>query len=350
MAVKSETKLEEIDFEVIDIGYGYVKRKASLTDDEVKKEKAVVAVLGQSLNSNQDLKGIDIINIDDVDYVVGDDVYKLGKKPITANEHTKRPLNIAYKVLALYAIAKSDNTNCERILFTGLPYQNLDEAHYIKEVFEKEHPIKLNGKDMTLNIVQSIVTSQGLGTYYTLVKQRGIEVLKKKILLVDLGFGTINYVPLNNGDIDAQTVKTNRDLGIQDAYKKIVDALNLEFKTNYKFYDVDDLLDNGVPLQDLEKGKTYEKINDRSYVKDALLTYATDVWNDIFDKYNTKFREDLDEIVFSGGTAQRVEPYIQEIKKHYCSTMEDSQNAQVLGYAEIAKKIEQESRKAAIQK
>lgn len=204
----------------------------------------------------------------------------------------------------------------------------------------------LNGREITLDIDETIVTSQGLGTFYTLVRQRGGSILQKKILLVDLGFRTINYLPINNGDIDAETVKTNRDLGIQDAYKKIADAINLEFKTNYKFYDVDDLLDKGVPTQDINKGRAFTNILDREYVKEALTAYSLDVWNDILDKYGDKYREELEEVVFAGGTSERVRDYLENNRKHYCTFVEEAQDAQVLGYRELLNKIEREREKA----
>lgn len=330
-----------------DIGYGYLKYPDDT--DRVIKEKAVVALLGESLNPGE-LKGVDIIEVDGVKYIVGADVYKLGRKPITANENINRAGNIAYKVLALYALAKTNDPSGEKITFlTGLPFQNLDEAENVKSLFQAKHEVVLNGQEITLDIDETIVTSQGLGTFYTLVRQRGGSILQKKILLVDLGFRTINYLPINNGDIDVETVKTNRDLGIQDAYKKIADAINLEFKTNYKFYDVDDLLDKGVPTQDINKGRSFTNILDREYVKEALTAYALDVWNDILDKYGDKYREELEEVVFAGGTSERVRVYLENNRKHFCTFVEEAQDAQVLGYRELLNKIEREREKASAQ-
>jgi hypothetical protein len=334
----TKTIATENEYEVFDIGYGYLKRPDSLDNEKVEKEKSVIGELGDSLNAD-DLKGIDIINVDGTNYVIGDDVYKLGKKPLTANNPTDRALQVAYKVLALYSIAKSKNTSVKRNVLTGLPYINLSEADQVKNLLEGEHTVVLNNKENVIIIEKVTVTSQGLGTYYYLVKKRGQDVLKKKILLVDLGFGTINYLPLNNGDIDKNTVKTNRDLGIQDAYKKIVEGINLEFKTNYKYYNVDDLLEYGVPIQDKDKGKTFTHILEKPYVTSAFTTYAKDVWTDIQDKYDTMYREGLDEIVFGGGTATRVERFLAENKVQYCSFMDNAQDAQVLGYVEIAKKL-----------
>lgn len=338
------TKVDVYSFRVVDIGYGYLKYPCV---DRVMKEKAVVALLGESLNHGE-LKGVDVIEVDGVKYIIGTNVYKLGRKPITANENVNRMKNVAYKVLALYALAKTSNQGSNKItLLTGLPFQNLDEADNVKKLFQAKHDVVLNNRHIQLDIDEVIVTSQGLGSFYTLIRQRGRTVLAKKILLVDLGFRTINYLPINNGDIDIETVKTNRDLGIQDAFKKIANDINLEFKTNYKFYDVDDLLDKGVPTQDINKGKGVNKIIDRDYVKRALATYATDVWTDFVDKYGDKYREELEEVIFSGGTSERVREYLESTRKHFCSFIEEAQDAQVLGYAEIASKIERERENSA---
>lgn len=287
-----------------------------------------------------------MISVDGLEYIVGDNVYKLGRKPITANENVRRAENIAYKVLAMYALAKTSQKSSETVsMVTGLPFQNMDEAELLKTVFEKTHELKLNGKDMNITVKDVFVVSQGLGSFYSLVRQRGNVIFRKKILLVDLGFRTVNYLPLNNGDIDADTVKTNRDLGIQAAYKRITDAVNLEFKSNFKYYEVDDLLDKGVPQQDKNSGIVYEPIIDRPYVKDALRMYARDVWTDILDKYDDRYRESLEEVVFSGGTAERVRDFLEEEKQHFCSIVEDSQDVQVLGYEEIAQQLELEESK-----
>ena len=329
-------------YRTADIGYGYLKYPTD--NGAVEKVKAVVALLGESLNPGE-LKGVDVFEVDGDAYIVGADVYKLGRKPITANENVNRADNIAYKVLALYALAKTHDPGAESITFlTGLPFQNLDESAKVSELFEREHTVKLNGRAIKLNVSKTVVMSQGLGSFYSLVRQRGYAALTKKILLVDLGFRTINYIPINNGDIDINAVKTNRDLGIQDAYKRIADAVNIEFKTNYKFYDVDDLLDTGVPTQDIEKGKTYTNIVERDYVVDALSSYARDVWTDFADKYGDSYREELEEVVFSGGTAERVQAHLLAARKHYCTFVEDAQDVQVLGYAEVAQKIDKQQR------
>lgn len=326
-------------YDVIDVGYGFVKIPDPQNKGQVVKTKAVIAQLGESLDGNN---SADIIEIDGIEYVVGSDVYDLNQKPITANDNEKRPELLAYKVLTLYGLAKFSSNTSEKIRFlTGLPYQNLDEADIIKKYFQTSHTVKLNGRELTLDIVEAVVTSQGLGTFYTLVAQRGSAVLSKKIIIIDLGFRTINYVPLSNGRIDKDTVQTNRDLGIQSAYKKIVNSINIEFKANFKFYDVDDLLDKGVPVQDKESGLRYESIKDRPYVIEALSVYAQDVWADFIDKYDDKYREGLDEVVFGGGTAERVRDYLQQHKQHFCSILDKPQDAQVLGYQEIARQLEE---------
>lgn len=323
---------------IADIGYGYLK---FLQDNGiVSKERAVVAKLGESLT---DVNIKNILTVDNEDYIIGNEVYGVSdRKPITANESVKRYENIAYKVLGLYSVAKNHGSNEDKItLITGLPYQNMDEAEQVKKLFQGVHKVKLNGVEMTLNIDRVGVVSQGLGSYYTLLSQRGNIVKSRKMLLVDLGFHTINYMPIDQGGISTNSVKTNRDLGIQAAYLKIVDEVNKEFKTSYKFHDVDRLLDDGVPVQDIDKGKQLIKINDRPYVHEALREYASEVWNDIFDKYNESYREDLEEIVFSGGTAQRVEHFLTETKRSFCTFMENPQDAQALGYFEIAKRIKE---------
>lgn len=338
--MKNAKTEKKVSYEVSDIGYGYLKIPDPNNPEKVIKIKAVVALLGESLNSDGDSK-IDVIEVDGVAYVVGDDVYKLGKNPITSHENLNRAQNIAYKVLALYGLAKYGRIDIDgKVGFlTGLPFQNLDEADTVKEVLQKEHTVIFNGKELKIALENVIVTSQGLGTFYSLAAQRGEKIFSKKILIGDLGFGTINWVPLNNGNIDKEFVKTNRDLGIQNAYKKIADAVNLEFKANYKFYDVDDLLDKGVPSQDIERGKFMIPILDRPYVVNAFTAYAQRVWADFEDKYDSKYREELDEVVFAGGTADRVQKYLLDVRKQYCSVMDNPQDAQVLGYQYISDRI-----------
>lgn len=320
-----------------DIGYGLLKE----TDGNgvVNKTRAVVGRLGDSIDQDHSNR-VDVIVIDGISYVVGDDVYKLGRNPIVANETVRRAQSEAYKVLAMYSLAKRHKEGEGSVsVITGLPYQNLDESDEIKTLLNGEHTFAFNGKELTLNVAETVVVSQGLGTYYILVKQRGGDIIIKRILIVDLGFKTINYLPIISGEIDALTVKTARELGIQSAYKKIADAINLEYKTDYKYYHIDDLLDHGVPRQDINTGKIFEPITDKQYVKDAFDEYAKSVWADLIDKYSGAFMDDLDEVVFGGGTADRVKTNLLEHKKHYCTIMDNAQDAQVLGYEEIAKKL-----------
>lgn len=320
-----------------DIGYGLVKEVD--LKGKVNKFRSVVGRLGDSIDMGNSVAA-DVIVIDGVSYVVGDDVYKLGRKPIVANETVSRAKEEAYKVLAMYSLAKRHQDNDGGVtVITGLPYQNLDEAEEVKAIFEGVHEVILNGTKLSIKVDQTIIVSQGLGTYYTLVKVRGSDIMSKRILITDLGFKTINYLPISGGEIDALTVKTSRELGIQSAYKKIADAVNLEYKTDYKYYHVDELLDVGVPRQDVDKGKYFECITEKPYVLEAFDEYAKSVWTDLIDKYSSAFLDDLDEVVFGGGTAERVKLHLLKFKKHYCSIMENAQDAQVLGYDEIIKKL-----------
>jgi hypothetical protein len=329
--IKQEGRL----FRTADIGYGYLKRIDA--EGKVKKEKAVVALRGESLVSSS----VDVINVDGQDYIVGDDVYRLGRRPILANDSKDRAETVAYKVLVLYALVKNYEP-CESItLVTGLPFQNLDEAPKLKKVFQDTHSVRLNGKEFTLNVDEVFVCSQGLGTFYNLVRQRGAVVLTKNRLIADLGYGTINYIPVKEGEIDVDAVKTNRDLGIQNAYRTIANAVNIDFKMNFNFYEVDDLLDRGVPQQDKNVGLTYVDINEKDYVVKALNQYAIDVWDDLMSKYGGKDHDQTSEVVFSGGTSKRVQKYLDAGRRHYCSFMDDAQDAQVLGYEVIAKKIKE---------
>ena len=331
------TKVNAKLFKTFDIGYGYLKFLAD--NGIVKKEKAVIALLGESLNEGELSKDIKIITVDGVDYIIGDGVYKLNRKPITANETENRANNIVYKVLGLYALAQSGIPAGEKAtILTGLPFMNMDEKEQVVKAFKGVHDIKLNGKAMQLNIEEVLVTPQGLGAFYSLLRQRGTKVLSKKFLLSDLGFHTINHLPIANGDINKETVYTNRDLGIQHAYKTIAAKVNLQFKKNYSFYDVDDLLDNGVEINDKE-GKRFEPIIDFDYVKEALRGYAKDVWEDVVNKYSGAELESFDEIIFSGGTAKRVETYLEEERKYYCSVLDDPQDAQVIGYDIMTKQL-----------
>ncbi|WP_336775372.1 ParM/StbA family protein [Paenibacillus sp. MMO-58] len=342
MAIKG--KIQKSKFKQIDIGYGYLKFTDK--DGKVRKEKAVVGVLGESL-SPAESRDVDIIKVDGIEYIIGDAVYKLGRKPLTANENAGRAANIAYKVLAIYALAKTHTTGEKVEIVTGLPYQNLDESDDVKALLTNEHSIELNGEEIIISVSRTSVCSQGLGTYFTIIRQRGGEILTRKILIVDLGFRTINYMPVNAGDIQEEMVRTNRELGIQNAYRVIVNAINKEFKTAFKYYEVDELLDVGVPRQDLDKGLYYENIKERPYVTAAFEQYAKEVWADIIDKYDEGYLEDLSEVIFAGGTADRVKLQLGQARKVFCSFIEDSQDAQVLGYVDVAKKIEEAAEAAA---
>lgn len=210
-----ENVKQEVEVSLVDIGYGYLKFIDN--SEKVQKTKSVVAERGDSLNG-QDAKAVDIITVDGVDYIVGEGVYNLNKQPIVANENVGRADNPAYKVLGLYAVAKTHPSGGKIVMFTGLPFQNMDEADQVKDLFKGTHDVVLNKKKIKLEIAAVLVSSQGLGTWYSLVKQRGAAILKKKSLLVDIGFRTVNYLPISFGDID----EGSRSNGQRAWYSKCV--------------------------------------------------------------------------------------------------------------------------------
>lgn len=319
-----------------DIGYGYLKEL--LVDGKVAKTRAVVGALGTSIVPSTDINA-DVITVDGVSYVVGDDVYRFNRDEILANESVNRAQSLAYKVLALYSLAKRHVSDDPVTIITGLPYLNLeDERSQVKDLLDGTHEVVFNGSPLTINVAQTVVVAQGIGTFFTLVKQRGDSILKKRILIVDLGFRTGNYLPINSGEVDAETVKTARQLGIQSAYIEIAREISKEFKRDFNYYDVDNLLDNGVEVPTID-GKQTVDISEREYVRKHFTKYAEAVWADILAKYDDDYRDGLDEIVFAGGTAERVQAYLYEARKNYCSFIENSQDAQVLGYGEISARV-----------
>lgn len=319
---------------IADIGYGYLKIFNGSGD--VETDFSVVAKLGKA----EVPEDYEVLKVDGVEYVVGESVYKLGLDPITANESANRADNIAYKVLGLYALAKGYEPDQGAVTFlTGLPYQNFrspEEVKSVKELFQGSHIIEFKRKEIKIDIDEVLIVSQGVGACFTLSAQRPKDYLNKKMLLVDLGFNTVNYFPISGGALNMDTAKSNRDLGIQAAFKRIVDAVNIEFNANYKYYEVDDLLDNGVFQRNKDLKLERVPIIEHSLVQKEFKAYAEEVWKDIFDKYDSSELEDTEEIVFSGGTAKRVKSYLIEAKKIYCSVLDDAQEAQLQGYAEIA--------------
>lgn len=327
---------KQLHTRTLDIGYGYLKDVSPM--GEVIKTRAVVGRLGSTIDPSSRVAA-DVIMVDGTSYVVGEDVHALGLDEIVANESVGRANSIAYKVLALYSLAKRHNGEPVRVL-TGLPFINMSEAQEVKDLLTQTHEVIFNGRAMSITVERTNVVAQGLGTFYTLVKQRGEGILKKRILIVDLGFRTSNYLPINSGEIDSSTVKTTPQLGIQKAYIDLANAINKEFKTAFRYYEVDSLLDGGVPQQSAEEGKYFVDIKDREYVREAFTKYASDVWDDLHMLYSDKFLDALDEIVFAGGTADRTSEYLKASpKKRYCTFMENSQDAQVLGYEDIVTRV-----------
>jgi len=305
----------------IDVGYGYTK---VVYGDYMTKIFPSVVSRAKMLEGMQSNYGNYILEYEGNEIFVGDAAFKAGNKFIQTAFEGDRLASTVYKQLMLCGIASCLPNDCDVEIVTGLPVNGFKMYRNNITDFKGRHFVKINGKDIVLNIKDLKCIPQPIGTYIKLSKGHN-ELLESNILIVDIGFKTTDLMLIDH-DIPLPE-STTINYGMSDISRIVIDYVNSETDSAYSINQADEFIRHG-----------YVKMGTRINLPNNILKGAKEglfnaIWNRVKELYPQW--QSLDQLIFTGGTSLMLLDKIQSVPVASIVLSSDTQMANAIGYRDI---------------
>ncbi|MNH66506.1 hypothetical protein D3C73_185370 [compost metagenome] len=305
---------------VIDLGYGLTKGRRG---GQLYFQPSIVGEMRDVFEQN--IEPNDLIY--DNKYFVGSLALRESDARYFSLKDNKAETWISEIILktALGLMCRSKRTN----LVTGLPVkfffnQKSDMSNILDSISRDTFTVqkgRLKKFEASCNIESYKILPQGYGVAMDYLlddngKVRNYNIAKKNILVVDLGFYTLNLLALNQMKIGRES--DSYFLGVSTAYKLLQKSLHKQFNVSPAIYEMDSIVLSGQ----------YQGYNIKPLVDKAFKTLATQIQTEI-DSLNTKY----DLYLIAGGAAKFIFPHLNIPNK-----IELGQLAQINGYEKVGKR------------
>ena len=308
----------------IDVGYGYVK--IVYGDSRTSKMfNSVVVPAKEFAGVNSDF-GDYVYETNGQKYFIGEAAFNRNSKFFQTAFEGDRLNNEVFKKLFLCGLGSCLEMDTTVEVVTGLPVSYFKTHRKEVEKFKGRHIVKLNGKDLLINIDDIKCIPQPLGTYFKLIKYHP-EIMKEFILIVDVGFKTTDFLVVDNDRPLPESSSIN--FGMSDIGRNIVEWVNGRTEKTYRLNQVDELLKKGY----IHKGTKLPVEPDiKENAKNEL--YHS-IWNsliELFPEYTS-----FERIVFTGGTSEQLDQFILKHQDDVKSIImaSEGQFSNALGYREL---------------
>lgn len=314
----------------LDPGNGYIKIGIDNTD--VVIEPLILTDVTDVLIYN---KYNFIVEFNGKQNIIGNDALNSGRKThqLVGDNHISRYDEKFYKVLLAFILKNVahgvKHISIDTIVF-GVPNNIFKQ---VREKIEKEFSntwnILCNNELVEINISKVKVVPQPLGTYFS--KK---EYQKDDVLIVDIGFGTVDYTRVNNGSIVA-------NFGTNNGIKNILGVLKQYIEEAFAGLNIDTIaLPKILETRKVKWGGELKPLDDK---------YINSIVNNQFNIIVDDIKEQLgaiamfDKVIFTGGGSLEFEKQIKELSKSLnlknIEIHSTPQTANVTGYLVIAKGI-----------
>jgi plasmid segregation protein ParM len=323
----------------IDLGNGLVKVRS------VTKEGRLYSLIlpscfaylkdvGESMNHSS--LDIDVYTIDDVQYVWGEDITRVGNLIYTYG-HENRYKTEAYKLMAKIVIARivrdlEIEANEKILIVTGVPSietgteceEDIANAFYGED--NGFHEVGVNDEEYTFRIAHVHVTSQALATVIGRYLDEDGSVLDEeyetmKVAVIDIGAGTTDL------DIVHELRRQKAYHSVPKGFRDVYESIRAEIRKKYPSHDVHDyeflkIIEN-VQEEIKKKGdkakvkyeykpsKLKESVDFTKALNDGIKEVVISIQQAIMSKW--KNQTDLDEILLVGGSAELFKDYLESI-------------------------------------
>jgi hypothetical protein len=316
-----------------DLGNGYMKR--TYDGKKVFVDPAVYAPMQEAAFNLAHWDNIAVIN--KVPAILGKEslIAKMNVKYAVGEDDFSRYESDEYRDLLLATIVVDlKKSVCIETLVLGLPvqHQKMKLGEKLKKRLEHKtfENVKVNNKVYTVTIKKVVVIPQPMGTYF--VKDMIDDLSDDYVLIIDGGFGTIDYTAINQ---ERLLSADGNDQGLKKLYLVIRDQLYLKYP--------------GIKLtpHDVQQIITSRKMKYQGQMRDvsdelfntAISYQFSIILDELISKYNSFV--DFDKVIFTGGFVYTFKEQIDKLQREYGNivVMESPQFANVRGYYLFGKRF-----------
>jgi len=314
----------------IDLGNGFTKRRGL---NEVITEPSVIAEVPDYFTVGE---SFDVFSINNsLPYYIGDDVVKskITAVPALGEDDIDRYESDEFKQLLFGFIARDFKKSVTiPQLITGLPVNHFKaKADRLKEIIKGKKVISVNGEEIVIEILDVQVLPQPIGTYMHLVNLEKINADNELTLIVDGGHGTVDITEMRGQSIIG---RAGAPIGVRNAYLSIFNFLIDKYGESRQ-------LSIAAMPSIMKDGLKYDKqvinVPALKEVKDILVKHFDDVFR--FIRENQFDLKSYENVVFTGGMALLHKELIEEKERNNFVVLDNSQEANVLGYYEFGKAV-----------
>lgn len=347
----------------IDLGNGLVKIRSAYKNGEqysliLPSCFALQKDVGDSVNS-ESLK-LDTYLIDDIKYVWGEDITRVGKVTVTYG-HQNRYKTEAYLIMAKIVMTRVvrdlEIEAGEKILIvTGVPSKDtntINEAEIAKAFLGEDggfHEVSIGLEDLQFRVADVHVTAQALATVIGRYLDDDGTVFDEeyetmKVAVVDVGAGTSDL------DIVHELRRQNGYHSVKVGFKNVYDAIRAEIQKVHPSHEVSDykLLSAIEEAQKASKksksdeviylykpSKLADEVDFTKALTDGVKQVAMEIQQAIMDKWQEQTH--LDEILLVGGGADFFKGYLDKVV-YGITIPENNGDSNVEGYYRLGVSI-----------
>jgi len=305
----------------IDIGYGQTKIKY--------KEKIVKfpTSIGLFTNTGIEYGDTNIYEFEGEKYLVGsENVLNESFSTMDFNFILKFSPLIIYHILKKFDLAgrpKPFQVN------TGLALVDWTQEN-LKKFKERLSNFEVNGEKVNIDVK---LVPQGVGIYMNYskngskVKEENLDLSKMNVVVIDIGYNTINLLHINKGKFQRPTSKSYPGHGVSSLIKPFRLFLENKFKT--KFTDQEAM---GYAIEEKMKWNGIEQKDIIDYIKDEKRKFVLKLFKSVLqDELPLLGRSDM--VLISGGGAYLLQN--AKLPPHYVIDDEPMEFSNVKGYYQL---------------
>ena len=194
----------------MDIGYSNLKLAMS---DDAAATRCIVLPAGAAPAERFGTRFDGGVNSDYLHVVVNGEKYIAGVSPDKAalwsrSLHADYASSDSYKALFHASLLLSESDVID-VLVTGLPVSQFYDAARKQSVEDMMTGVHQVTNARVVEVKKTVVIPQPVGGFLDYVHSSGFDVSKRRVLVIDPGFFSVDWVVINNGDLQKQSSGTS---------------------------------------------------------------------------------------------------------------------------------------------
>jgi plasmid segregation protein ParM len=222
--------------------------------------------------------------------------YYVGKEAVSGESFSTTDFKTLYKfapLILFHVLSKFDEVNLEKPISvkTGLAIVDWDRKD---DFIERLREITVNDKTI---ITEPTLIPQGAGVAIDWVNNSNEGVFPDKLVVLDIGYNTVNLVTFVNGKPSRKDIKGYPGHGVSSVIKPFCNYLESKYKMGFSDQEAIQIFVKGTFKFDGE-----EDSNVKDYIQDAKSKFVKKLFQSVLTD-DKKLLSTADNVVIAGGGA-----------------------------------------------